>query len=275
MINYNGELKATEDFQTVLTNRAFKYGDGLFETIKVRGGKIIFAEDHYFRLMASMRMLRMDITMNFSLEFFEDQILKLLSQLNLTDARVRFTVFREAEGFYLPTRNTSSFFVEATELNIPHKSSYEVDLFKDYYVYSGILSTLKTNNRILNVLASNYGAEQGLDNCLLLNESKHLVEAINGNLFVIKGDVIATPALSEGCIKGIVRKKLIELLKVHPKFSIEERAISPFELLKADELFISNSIIGIQPITKYRKREFETVKTQEIREGFEKLNSTT
>jgi len=268
MINYNGELRTVDDFNTVLSNRAFKYGDGLFETIKAVDGRVIFAEDHYFRLMASMRMLRMDISMNFTLEFFEQEILRLIDSLGLTDARIRFSVFRNAGGLYLPDQNKSSFFIEASKLVVTHKPVYEVDLFKDYYVYSGLLSTLKTNNRVLNVIASNYAADYDLDNCLLLNESKHIVETINGNIFMIKGNVVRTPALSEGCIKGIARKKIIELLKTHADYTIEEGVISPFELLKADELFMSNSIIGIQSITKYRKKSYETVKTDAIANAF-------
>lgn len=273
MINYNGQLANADNFALLLQNRAYKYGDGLFETIKIIDSKIIFSEDHYFRLMASMRMLRMEIAMDFTLEYFENQILGLVEKLHLINARVRFTVFRDSEGLYLPDQNKIAFYIEARALDVKKKEkSFEVDLFKDYYVYSGLLSTLKTNNRILNVIASNYAHDNELDNCLLLNESKHLVEAINGNLFLVNGTEIRTPALSEGCIKGIVRKNLISLIEKEENYSILETKISPFELLKADEVFITNSISGIQSVTKYRKKIYEKSIGDALQQKLDLLN---
>ena len=264
MINYNGQLLAEDHASISLENRAFKYGDALFETIKVKNAKVIFAEDHYFRLMASSRMLRMELAMNFTLEYFENEILNLVKTKGLSDARVRFSLFRKEGGLYRPTDNRADFLIEASELVTEVKSSYEVELFKDHYVYSGMLSTLKSNNRLINVVASIFMSENGYDNSLLLNEKKQLVEAVNGNLFLVKGRSIITPALSEGCIKGIVRKKLIELLKKDPTYVIEETAITPFELQKADEVFITNAIVGIQPVTQYRRKSYTTTVASEL-----------
>ncbi len=264
MINYNGQLLAENHASISLQNRAFKYGDALFETIKVKNAKVLFAEDHYFRLMASSRMLRMEIAMSFTLELFENEILTLVKANGLTNARVRFSLFRKEGGLYRPTNNRADFLIEATELAYEIKTSYEVELFKDHYVYSGLLSTLKSNNRLINVIASIFMAENAYDNCLLLNEKKQLVEAVNGNLFLVKGTTIVTPALTEGCIKGVVRKKLIELLKKDAKYVIEETAITPFELQKADEVFITNAIAGIQPVTQYRRKNYTTTIATEL-----------
>ena len=111
---------------------------------------------------------------------------------------------------------------------------------------------------MLNTLASIFADENDLDNCILLNEKKGVVEVTNGNIFVIKGNVIKTPALSEGCIKGIVRNKVIEILSKNKDFKLEETSISPFEIQKADEVFITNAIIGVQPVTGYKKKVFTT-----------------
>lgn len=257
MINFNGELLFKENVNLTTNNRGFKYGDGIFETIKVSNNKIIFWEDHYFRLMASMRMLRMKIPMEFTLEFLEAEILKTTAVLdNATTFRVRLNVFRKDGGFYTPETNKIDYLIEASQTNYQSKDSYHIDVFKDFYNYSGLLSTIKTNNRMLNTLASIFADENDLDNCILLNERKGVVEVTNGNIFVIKDAVIKTPALTEGCIKGIVRKKVIEIITKHKEFTIEETAISPFEIQKADEVFITNAIIGIQPVTKYKKKTF-------------------
>ncbi|PIE99379.1 MAG: hypothetical protein CR961_00755 [Polaribacter sp.] len=135
---------------------------------------------------------------------------------------------------------------------------YKIDLYKDFYNYSGLLSTVKTNNRMVNVLASVYANENDLDNSVILNENKSIVEVTNGNIFLIKGNSVKTPSLTEGCVKGIIRKKVIEQLKKSEHYTIEETAISPFEIQKSDEVFITNSIVGIQPVTHYRKKEFKT-----------------
>mgnify|MGYP001063084677 CR=1 FL=1 len=257
MINFNGELLFKENVKLTTNNRGFKYGDGIFETIKVVNNKIIFWEDHYFRLMASMRMLRMKIPMKFTLEFLEKEILKTTAVLeNVTTNRVRLNVFRKDGGLYTPETNQIDYLIEASAANYKVKENYHVDVFKDFYNYSGLLSTIKTNNRMLNTLASIFADENDLDNCILLNERKGVVEVTNGNIFVMKDSVIKTPALTEGCIKGIVRKKVIDIITKHKDFTLEETAISPFEIQKADEVFITNAIMGIQPVTKYKKKNF-------------------
>jgi branched-chain amino acid aminotransferase len=260
MLNYNGELLNSENFKISSQNRAFKYGDAIFETLKVLNNKVVFWEDHYFRLMASMRMLRMEIPMEFTLEFLEQEILKIVQlQENPVELRVRLSIYRKDGGLYFPETNQVDYLIEVTPNTYKNKETYRIDLFKDFYNYSGILSTIKTTNRMLNTLSSIYMKENELDNCILINERKGVVEATNANIFVVKGTVIKTPALTEGCIKGVVRKKIIEILEKHTEFTLVETAISPFELQKADEVFLTNSIIGIQSVTDYRKKTFQTV----------------
>ncbi len=259
MLNYNGDLINKNDFSVSVNNRAFKYGDAIFETINVINNHVVFWEDHYFRLMASMRMLRMEIPLKFTLEFLEEEILKSIpNQIENKKLRIRLSVFRKDGGLYTPKTNEVDYVIEVSENTYQTKSTYQIDLFKDFYNYSGLLSTIKTTNRMLNTLASIYMEENELDNCVLLNENKGIVEATNANIFVVKGNEIKTPALTEGCIKGIVRKKVIEILQKNKDYILTETSISPFEMQKADELFLTNSIIGIQPVTKYRKKEFKT-----------------
>jgi branched-chain amino acid aminotransferase len=260
MINFNGNLRSKETLQLTTENRGFKYGDAIFETVKVMNGKVVFWEDHYFRLLASMRMLRMKIPMNFTLEFLQEEILKTVAAIDpAISYRVRLNVYRNDGGLYTPATNTISYFVEVTPNTYQTKENYSLDLFKDFYNYSGLLSTIKTNNRMVNTLASIFADENDLDNCVLLNERKGVVEVANGNIFIVKGNTIKTPALTEGCIKGIVRGKVIEMIHKNEEFTLEETVISPFEIQKADEVFISNAIMGIQPVTKYRKKNFDRI----------------
>lgn len=270
MVNFNGALIADNEVQLSIKNRAFKYGDAIFETIKVVNGKVVFLEDHYFRLMASMRMLRMKIPMEFTLEFLQEEINKVVKESSeVSTHRIRLTVYRKDGGLYKPVSNEIDYIIEGSPLETQEKEVYKIDVFKDFYNYSGLLSTVKTTNRMLNTLAAIFAEENDLDNCILLNERKGVVEAINGNLFIIKGNVIKTPALEEGCIKGIIRKKVIEIVDKHPDYTIEETAISPFEIQKADEVFITNAIVGIQSVTNYRKKEFTTDITNKVKSSLQ------
>ncbi len=269
MININGKIVSTSNLP-IENNRGFLYGDAVFETVRVLDNKVLFAEDHYFRLMSSMRIMRMEIPMNFTLEYFQDEIIKLVQSLEFSAAyRVRFTVYRDAQGKYTPSDNKHIGFIATAEaLNAAVYESieqlYEVELYKDFYVAANLLSTVKTNNRSINVLASIFAQENDYQNCLLINDKKNVIEAINGNLFIVNGNVIKTPPLDEGCVKGIMRKQIMELITKHPDYTLEEAPISSFELQKADELFFTNVIVGIQPITKYRKKTFTNVISKDL-----------
>ena len=262
MINFNGNIAAQDD--NVLTqNRAFLYGDGVFETLKIINNKILFLEDHYFRLMASMRVVRMEIPMNFTMEYFEEQVLKLVQEKGLSaSARARITVFRNDGGLYLPKTNEVSFLIHAISLDntlyLLNTNSYEVDLYKDFYVTKQLLSSIKTTNKIINVTGSIFAHENGLQNCILLNDTKNVVEVLQGNLFMVTGKKLITPPVSEGCLNGVMRKQILALAKKLEGIEVLEEIISPFDLQKADELFLTNVITGIQPISKYRKKEFKS-----------------
>ena len=260
MVNFNGNIQQ-ESAIAVENNRGFLFGDSVFETIKVLNNQVLFLEDHYFRLMASMRICRMEIPMNFTMEYFEEQILKLIATFSDSNSyRVRFSVYRDSDGFYLPKTRNVQFIVAASSLNSDlyaiGKESYEVELYKDFYVSKQLLSTLKTNNKMLQITGSIFADENGYDNCLVLNDEKNVVEALQSNLFMKTGNLVVTPPVSDGCLNGIMRKQILELLKKIEGIEVKEASISPFDLQKADELFLTNVISGIQPITKYRKKEY-------------------
>jgi branched-chain amino acid aminotransferase len=262
MINFNGTILASST-DLLQNNRAFLYGDGVFETVKILNNKILFLEDHYFRLMSAMRIVRMEIPMNFTMEYIEEQILEAASANKCTNSgRARITVYRNQGGNYLPETNSVSFLINAialeNELYLIEKKVYEVDLYKDFYITKQLLSNIKTTNKMVNIVGSIFAKENDLDNCLLLNDSKNVIEGLQGNIFMLQGNKLITPPLSEGCLNGIMRKQIINLAKKIESIEVVEEPISPFDLQKADELFITNVIKGIQPITKYRKKEYKT-----------------
>lgn len=262
MINYNGELVSSQALLSN-SNRSFLYGDGVFETIKIVNNTILFFEDHYFRLMASMRIVRMQIPSNFTSEFLEAEILNLArANASENSARIRFTVFRNDGGFYLPKTREVSYLIQSYNLESKQYSTnfgaYEIELYKDFFISKQLLSTLKTSNKMINITGSIFADENGFQNCLLLNNEKNVVEALNGNIFMLVGNTLITPPIADGCLNGIMRKQVLGLAKINDTIAFVEKSISPFDLQKADELFITNVINGIQPVTKYRKKEYTT-----------------
>ena len=199
--------------------------------------------------------------MNFTMEFMEEEILKTVLKEGLkVTKRVKFTVFRNSENDDALANNSISYIVTTSILSNPfyilEENEYEVELFKDFYKNASMLSNLDTTNKILNVVGRIYAQENDYNDCLVLNEQKQVIESLNGNIFLIQKNVIKTPPLTDGCLNGILRKKVIEIISKLEDYELQELSISPFELQKADELFTINAIDGIISITKYRKKVY-------------------
>jgi branched-chain amino acid aminotransferase len=258
MINFNGTI-VSNDTSLLTQNRAFLFGDAVFETVKIVNAKILFLEDHYFRLMSSMRVVRMEIPMNFTMEYFEEQILELATAKDSElSARARITVYRNDGGYYLPQNNTVSFLINVESLDNTlysiNQGEYVVDLYTDFYVTKQLLSSIKTTNKIINVTASIFANENGLDNCLLLNDGKNVIEALQGNIFMLKGNTLITPPISEGCLNGVMRRQVLALARKIENLEVVEEVISPFELQKSDELFITMSLKEYSPSQSIEKK---------------------
>nr|WP_314801755.1 aminotransferase class IV [uncultured Capnocytophaga sp.] len=264
MINYNGEIQQTSPALSA-KNRGFLYGDGVFELVKYVEGTIFFWEEHYLRLMATMRIARMEIPSNFTLEFLEAEIIKTIQANSLASKAlwVRITITRKGGVSLTPEENEIDYCIDIegiTNLFYQNlKIPYEVELFKDYYTQADLLGTLNITGRMLQIVGSVFARENDYQNCILLNTHKNAVSFLDGNLFLVQGEQILTPPLSEGAPNGITRKKLIEAIQKTSDFSLEERPISPFELQKADELFLTNTKQGIQSVSKYRKKEYNNI----------------
>ncbi len=269
LYNFNGKILDGKTIELSIQNRALNYGDGLFETMKFAHNRINFWEDHYFRLMSSMRILRMEIPMAFSPEFLEDEMRKTLQANDLEGktARVKLLVFRMEGGFYTPENSGVDFLITVSELENPkyelNDEGLEIDLFKDYYKQASLLSNLKTTAATLYTVASIFKKENGFDECILLNDNKMVADCISSNLFLVKEKTVFTPPLSDGCLKGVMRKQVIGLL---PKigFEIKEESFSPFELQRADAVYLTNAIHGVQWVKKYRKKDFEKGLAEEL-----------
>ena len=255
MVNINGLIIESNKASLSIENRGLALGDAVFETIKVNE-RPLFWESHYFRLMSSMRILRMEIPMHFTLEFLEKQIMDLLEAINLKSKsyRVKLIVYRSGGGFYTPNSCDIEYVITAkplvNDIYVINESKYEIELFKDYFVAPNLLSNIKTNNKVLNVIGSIFAQENNYQNCLILNTNRNVIEALNGNVFLLKDGIVKTPPLSDGCLKGVLREQVIKIISDLDYYTIQEATISPFELQKADAIFITNVIQGINSVGK-------------------------
>ena len=239
------------------------------ESVRVEAGKIVFWEAHYFRMMASMRILRMGIPMTFTMEYLEEQVLLLLQESDLLkkSVQIHFSFFSTDSISRSNPIVPSSFLIHAeaceTMLGI-QTSDRSIDLYKDHWVVKGLYGTLEQSNDRLRKLASVYAFENDFEDCALLNEDKQITETTTGAIFVVKGNQIKTPPLTSGCSSSVYRQVVIDLLVKQDGLDLVENVVSPFELQKADELFVVSLSNGIQSVKQYRKKVFVSTTAESL-----------
>jgi len=261
-------MKLQDNFVIKSNNRAFKYGDALFETMFSFANRIPLFNQHIERLVNSMKTLKMEIPDKFNINkdslFYE--ITRLLNKNKLhKGARVRITVFRTGEGLYTPEDNHVSYLIDASGIeNTEYKLNTQglrIDIFTEILKPQNIFSNLKTTNTLLYILAGIYKKEKRVDDVLLLNDNYNVIEALSSNIFIVKDNQIYTPSLEDGCVNGVMRNHIIYIAKQN-KISIKHKPIIMEDIESAEEIFLSNSILGIRWVGGYlRKRYYNKIST--------------
>lgn len=274
-ICHNGKFVAEDEYTISHKNRAFCYGDALFETIHCLGTQPQFFENHWTRLNQGMKILKMQVGRDFSQHSLIQYIEKLLNKNRIfKGARVRLTVYRDEGGKYSPESNSTSWLVESSALEFEqyelNKKGLHIDIFDGVHNPVNILSNLKTTNALIYVLAGIFRKENNLDECLILNEYGRIAESISSNVFVVKEKKIITPPLSEGCIAGIIRNTIMELLS-EMDYKLEEKGLLETNLLDADEVFLTNAIQGIQWIGAYKDRRYYNFASRKLIVGLNRV----
>jgi len=241
-------LSASEALFTA-QNRGFRYGDGVFETMKVYQSKILLEQFHFDRLFLGLKMLQIEYTLNASK--LSELILELCRKNNCNDlARVRFAVFRNSE-------NKAEFVIEAFSLSKEASQWNEKGLTVDIYPYArknpDAFSNLKTANFLPYFMAEIFAKENGLDDAIVLNAFNNLSDSSKANVFLIKKNEIFTPALHQGCVSGVMRRFLLDELKKN-NYRVHQQEISIHDLSDADEAFFTNSICDLQWVEKFRDK---------------------
>ena len=273
-INVDGFLYKEDEPVFKISNRAFKYGDALFETIRIVNGEPQFLEDHFIRLKKGMQILKMPAGV-ISFSQLKDQIVKLIEKNHIKyGGRIRLTVFRSGEGLYAPENQGKSFAIEAFPIASNkyclNEKGLTIDVYNDLKIHRNFLSQIKTTNRIPQVLTGIYKTENNLDDCLVLNDQGRIAEALSSNIFLYKNNNLYTPSLEEGCMDGVMRK---QVLKIANELSINvfEGMLNGSMLLQADEMFLTNAISGIQWVVSYRQKRYFNTAAKEI---LEQLNQS-
>lgn len=262
MVNINGQIIAAENAQVAIHNRGLHYGDALFETMRFHRGTIAFMDDHYLRMTTSLQLLKMELPNSlFSKARFLSEIHKTIPNLEHDYYRVKIILWRDWGGKYAPTHMTAHYAIFVESLNEGQyravNSPYEVAIYEDHFSPSGVLSSLKTNNKIAHVLAAIAAQARGVANVFIRNEHGDIVEAANGNIFVLSGDTITTPPLYSGCLNGVLRKQILRLVTEKSSFSLIESNVTEADLLRADEVWITNVISGITAVSRFRTKSYE------------------
>lgn len=254
-INYNGQIVAANTPIFTTENRAFRYGDALFESIRMFDGNVPFLDYHYQRLTKGMEVLGYDIPTHFSVIFFKNEIKKLIQtgEQSTENYRIRLTVYRSDGGLYTPTNDIPIFVIEAQNITdnqfIINKKGIEIGIYEGIKLPRSPLSNLKTANALPYVLAARFCQQNQWEDCLLFNDANRLSETYKANIFCIKNDTIYTPSLTEGCIDGVMRRVVIEILEEMKK-EVVEVPILRDDLTDFDSIFITNAIRGVQWVSR-------------------------
>ena len=222
-------------------------------------GRVNFVELHAERLLNGMKTLQFEGAAEMDMWFLRDRIGELAASNKTKNARVRLTVYRNAAGLYAPISNKMGYSIELLPLDDHRYTLNErgliMDTYHDIAKPVNILSNLKTCNALIYVMAGLHKTRHLLDEVFLLNQNGFLCESLSANVFVMYKGHLYTPALTEGCIGGVMRQVVIALAKQND-IPITEAQISPGILDEAEEVFLTNSSRGIQWVMGYAGKRY-------------------
>lgn len=272
-ICFNGKLLKADEPVLLAANRSFRYGDGLFETIKVSGGKVLLEQLHFERLFSGLLILKYEIPKLFAEERIKNELLELCRENNVDKlARVRLSVFRGNGGLY-DNDKKMQYLIEcwplsesSTQLN---KNGLLIDVYPGARKSCDRFSNLKSANFLSYSMAALYAKEKKLNDCFVLNSEGNVADSTIANIFLIENGIIKTPALSQGCVAGVMRRHLLSILK-DAGHTVQETSINEADLIRADEVFLTNAINGIRWVKQFRERVYANNKTIEIYNQFVK-----
>jgi branched-chain amino acid aminotransferase len=258
-ICFNGRFHRSDTPVFPVQNRGYKYGDGLFETIKVYRRTILHRASHFERLASSLELLQLSLPV--SPEQLETEVLELCRRNQCLDSgRVRLSIYRSEEG-------PGGYAIEAVALPAENhqwnEQGWTIGLYPFARKSVDAFSNIKSANFLPYVMAARYAKEKSWDDCLVLNAEGRICDASKANIFVVRHKELYTPALDQGCVNGVQRRHVIEAGKCQG-LVIHQSSLSEQDLLEADEVFLTNAIIGLRWVSQFRERQFSSTLSKEI-----------
>lgn len=275
-ICFNGKILPADEPALLVSNRGYRYGDGLFETIKVAEGLLILENYHFERLFSGLSLLKFELPGHFTKEKIKAGILQLCKRNGCEGlARVRLSVFRGNGGLYDEDKSLQ-YIVECWPLNNSisklNENGLVINIYNDGEKSCNKFSNLKSANFLVYSMAALYAKENKLNDCLVLNTKGNIADSTIANVFIIKNGVIITPGLEEGCINGVIRRHLLKVMRDSGE-DVLEAAVAVSDLNAASEIFLTNAIHGIRWVRQLGYKNYTNTKTVEIYNRFIKTIS--
>lgn len=266
--NYNGKILAQDKPVIGPGSRSVRYGDGLFETFKSNNGELLFADDHFERLWDGLQSMHFKIPVHLTPVGLQKEIAELLKK-NRHDklARIRLSMLRGNGGLFDDISHQPEYIIQTWALPQNagewNSNGLTMGIYKHARKCRDQFSNIKHNNFLPYVMAALYAKNQKWNDAVLLNDAGMVCDSSIANIFIVKDEIVFTPAMAEGCIAGIIRKNLLKHFAL-TGITVQETAISIEELVKADEVFLTNSVFNIRWVQTIGESRYSNRLTQKI-----------
>lgn len=265
----NGRFLKEENLCFSAENRAFRYGDGFFETMHYANGEIQFFEQHLQRMQKAMHLLKLESDILTNAKLFHKEIVHLINANHFfKGARVRLSVYRSGGGLYLPESNQAEYLIENWALENDryplNTKGLAIDVYSQYKKPANPDHFFKSLNTRISILAALHKKELGVDDCLLCNSEGDIIESISSNVFFIKDEQVFTSGNDSGCVHGILRSEVIKAVQKTGLQVTQDAHVKIEHLTQFDEIFICNAIQGIQWIGAYQTKRYDNKITKQI-----------
>ena len=272
--NYNGKLYKEGTPVIGPDNRGVRYGDGLFETLKFRGGQLVLVDEHFARLWKGMQLLRFEIPKLLTPDLLQHQLMAILLKNGHTTARVRITLIRGDGGLH-DAKNIPQYIIQSWPLAPGTGSWNENGLQAGIYFgakkMADDFANCKHNNYLPYFMGALFAKANKLNDVIILNNNGRVCDSTIANIFIIKDGTVFTPPLDEGCVAGVIRKCILHALPEH-NIAVNESAVTTDMLMDADEVFFTNSIFNIRWVAGIGNKNYSCSVTRKIYGLLQKTN---
>lgn len=267
---FNEKLKPANDLLLPVANRSFRYGEGCFETMKYREGKIELLDLHLERLFFSMERLQLQRPVFFTKNFFTEAVKQLVHKNNTgTLARIRLVTFGGSNNLFEINHEAANIVIECFPLEQTgwQKEGLRLDFYTDARKSVDQFANIKSNNFLTYCMGAKWAKQQQLDDAILCNNHNAIADTTIANIFIVKDGIVFTPPLSDGCVAGVTRRYLLQRM-IAAAIPVQEKSLLKNELESASEVFLTNSIFGIRWVKQIGQNQYSYAFSRKLWQDF-------